>query len=638
VGGISFMRGDGKRLSVTFLLLAVVACAVTRPAGAVLRPPTAVEARDSLSSASERGIELVRFTQYAGHRLPLAKGGLALAYLRWKTDQRSAEQEVDRVRQDGRWYAGGAQPVLPRTQLWVGAEGEHYDDRPKQRRREPTTAADLQPREVEIAAESTHDILTAASAVRILRGGGGLLVRPYDGIRATVGAGAVEDRRIGHVQHGWGLWSSLAADTIETGGYVQSAALEYNRETPHRHKNTDLIGSYSVFREFFPGNSNRAEASGSLLSRDIYFDASDRLSHRTDEHWQLRDMLEYQVQRHISAQLNGEIKHDRTTQSGGGSGDTELEDNETGFGARLDGTTRGYSGYSGIDIRQATQTIRGDVLQGLKTDLLLGGAAPMPLASRLQLRLLVSKYRLDTRSEANHDDHDELRYTGEVAWSKPAFETMVVELHAAVTLDHLVYVAAENSANNRWTRYFVTGARIQHRPTAGIANFLRATVSANYADYDFELNSRTTRSTVFRRLMLGDSSRIQLWPRISMKLSLAGQIEELGRLYWGEFQEDRSDETRSYNASVEGAWRFCTRAEFSAGALWESRRSVRFPENQDDPRTVYQDYRTYGPIAGFEYRHAQLVAGIHARALKQLRLALADRWLFTGEALIAWKF
>ncbi|MBI5058426.1 hypothetical protein HZB60_01450 [candidate division KSB1 bacterium] len=625
-------------MSVTFLLITVMLAAGSSPVQGALRPPAEVAAVDSVSSAAEKGIELIRFTQYAGWNQRVDANGRALAYVKWRTDQRFADQDVDRIRQDGRWYAGGTRRGLSMLDFWVGAEGEHFDDRPKRTHSKPGDKADLQPRDAGIVTEPLKLIQTAASAVRILRGGGGIVLTPLRGVRATVGSGAVEDRRIARVENGLGVWSSMRADSIMIGGYEQHASAEYNRETPRNHANTDLMGRYQVYREFFPGNSNRADAAGTLYRRDIYLDASDLLSRRKDEHYEIRDVLNYQVHRLLDAEFSGEIEHDRTTQAGAGSADFKLEENQTGFGAKLAARSSDYAGTLGIDLRQVTQTIRGEVLQGLKTDLLLNGSAPAPLSSRLRLRLLVSKYRLDTRSESNHDDRDELRYTGEAVWTKPLFTTMIFEWHGSVMLDHLVYVFAENSANNRWTRYLVTGTRLRYRPAASIDNFLRANVSANYSDYDFETNSRTTRSTVFRRLTLGDSTRVQVSGRTAARFNVAGQIEEFGRLYWDSFEEERSDETRSYSASAEAVFTLNPRDEIAAGGLWDSRRSLRFPEHVGDPELVYQEYQTYGPVGSLRHEGAQLTIRISARALRQLRLEQPDRWLYTGEAVVAWRF
>jgi hypothetical protein len=272
------------------------------------------------------------------------------------------------------------------------------------------------------------------------------------------------------------------------------------------------------------------------------------------------------------------------------------------------------------------------VLQGTKTDLAWSSGLLLPDKSNFRLRLGVSKYSLDTRSETNYDDRDELRYAIESSWSKLLFNTVRYELHSLVRLDHLVYVFKQRSADNRWTRFYLAGSTIRHQPNQGLGQALRFDVSANYQAYDFELDSRTTRSTVFRRFSAADSAGIVLVKALVLNLSAGFQVEEFGRLFWDSFAEERSDETRSYVFSGDFVYHVSPHARAGIGAMYDRRRGKRFPDPVQQETRIFQDIESYGPTFLFEQN---MMKGffLHGsgRALRQFQLNQSSQWIASGE-------
>ena len=593
------------------IFLSVFLCfTAIQAAYAALDSPARAIVQDSVTMVYERGVELARLTEKAGKRQSLSSRFELATAARWKTEWHAPESEADRVRHDGRWYSGLQRQMTQPFTIWGAASGEHFDDRPTK------TSA-----------------VSSATSVHILRGGGGVTTTPWKPLTFDVGVGGVQDRRIGRIEGGFGIWSRADLEHWDLAGYDQTLSLRYNRETPKRHENSDIIARYENYREFFPGNSNRAEATASVLSRDVYLDLTGQLSRRTEEKYDVRDVLTYDLRKGMRVEMTGDLLKQSTEQEQSGGTTTSLKETQAGFATALAAGNAKANALVSIGLRTVTQTIRGEILQGKKSDLAVQGHTALPLQSSLTARLAVAKYSLDTPNPDNSDDRDELRYTVDAAWSKPLFGTLLYELHGTAKFDHLVYLFSESSANNRWTRFFLAGSTLRHRPGGWFQQTMRVNVSANYQDYDFELDPNSTRSTVFRRITLGDTVSLGLTPRLHLNSHVGYQVEEFGRLFWDSFEEERSDETHSSNVTLELAYQFTSTVRAGAGGIWDKRRGKRFPDLTRQTEEVFQDLESYGPTFFAERKSAKgIFLSVRGRILRQFQLDRNDRWLTLGEA------
>jgi hypothetical protein len=604
-------------------------------AEASLDPPRPVETQDSTGVLVEKGIEFLRMTERVNSRSVLLSRTIVDANAQWKTDWQSPQEQVKRIRQDGRWYTGVSEKVMSYADLWLAAEGEHLDDRPSSAPARLPTNVDLYPHLHGLDTNPAFTPPQSLSAVRILRGGFGVSLYPWQPLRADIAAGPVQDKRIGQTNSGAGLWTQVAVNDWNIAGYTQTLNVQYDRETPQNHNSEDFSGRYEMYREFFAGNSNRAQVSFGSLGRDVYLDTYQRSARRAERSYGVKDILTYGVARGLRVEMSGDISYQRTVQSQLDAAASSLEENQAGFGAAIQGQSGKMTGELEIASRAITQTIRGDILQGRKTDLSLQGQTPLPGRSALAIKSSVSKYALDTHRSSNEikDDRDELRYSVEALWSKPLWNTVVWELHGLTQLDHLVYIFSQSSANNRWTRLFLFGSTVHHRPLAGFDQTMSASVSANYQDYDFDTDPLTTRSTVHRRVVLGDSLTFALSDHFGVSGKMTYQQEEFGRLFWTSFSEERSDETRSVTASVMLLVRLTDTVQAGSGALWDSRRGERFPGTSvKTTQLVFQDLRSYGPILSVERSGSRgLFLKLNARVLRQFQLDENPRWISLGE-------
>jgi hypothetical protein len=287
--------------------------------------------------------------------------------------------------------------MLSFADVWMAAEGEHLDDRPRNLPVASTGAVDVPPTRHGVDMTPVFVSAQSVSAVRILRGGVGATVYPWAPLRANVAVGPVQDKRIGQVHSGAGLWTQVAIDHWNLQGYEQSLNLRYDRENPVNHNSEDFAGQYELFREFFAGNSNRATVSFGSLGRDVYLDTYQRSTRRAERNFGVKDVLTYGVARGLRVETSGEITRQKTVQSQLNEAASSLEENQAGFATAVQGQSGNLTGEARLEMRSITQTVRGDILQGRKTDLGVQGDLALPGRSTLALRAAVSKYSLDTR-------------------------------------------------------------------------------------------------------------------------------------------------------------------------------------------------------------------------------------------------
>jgi hypothetical protein len=621
------LDASSHRLEIIVLLLGCWLSA----AWADMSPPQTIIIADSASTQLNQGVEYSRLSHYFGQQQQWKGGWAARTTGRWRTDWQDQRGSEQRMRQEGDWYFGVAKSVHDRISIWAAGQGEHFDDRPSDHRALSVIRASLLPRDLALPASETMFSTETASATRILRGGAGVSVRPYAPLLIYSAAGVVDDRRIGQQVTGFGSWSAVKLDQWESGGFRHDGSLDFRHESPANHYSMDLKGDYGLYREFFPGNTNRAHISAGLIESDVYRGPLIPSSRRREQRFLFEDDLEYEIADRVSIQMSGDFQRETTDLGTESSSGSELKEQQAGLSASIKGSYRQSTGLLTAGIRSVSQTIRGDILLGRKSELSFLGTTVLPDQSTLGLRMAVSKYVLDTPSDRNTDDRDELGFRIESTWTRVFFGSIVYELRTLANLDHLVYILADKSSNNRWTRLFLLGSRIRHQPVPFLLQEFRFIVSANYQAYDFEFNPRTIRSTVFRRFIASDSVNVSMTDKISLNAVLGYQIEELGRLFWEEFEEARSDETRSWNLAAILNRKMTRSMSLGGGYMWNRRIGDQFANSDEGLRERFQDLNSYGPILSISHQPATgfFLSG-SGRALQQFELNQNARWIISG--------
>jgi hypothetical protein len=595
----------------------------------LLKPASLGE--DSLVVRTERGVELTRQSENLEWAWKPANTTNIHLISSWKTEWIQPGGKTERRRQDGRWYLSVHHPLKPWATPWLATQGEFFDERAPRSPENTSPPLESIPQSWLFQAPLALSSTIFPATTRILRGGGGFRVQPFRYTELVAGTGFLDDRRFGHVTSG-PLWESEASLTNwDVSGYVQNLALQAEEENPGRQHHRDLHARYEVQREFSPGTSNQTEISASEIRRTYFLDQSSRLATRKERRERFGDKLTYAIRPDLNFELNGELL-DTKTEIVQGERTSSLKETHAAFEVGLLRRVRRFSSAVRLGMQTVTQTIDGDILRGRQANLSLDTGFQLSRNDSLHTGIEVSKYQLDTRDPRNYDDRDELRFafsSGAVGSLNPYLGWEVL---ARVTLDHLVYLFQERSANNRWTRIFLLGSKLRHHPVEAVQQTFAFEVSANYQAFDFELDPRQVRSTVFRKLQASDSLAIALTRSLSATAHFIWQHEELGRLFWHEFQEERSDEITAVYRSLEFPWRVGSRTRIALGALWNHRRGIRFLEGDFEKEEVFQDLQTYGPTWTFEHGlGTNLLIDAQGQVVRQLELGQENRWLVMGE-------
>ncbi len=596
-----------SRLLFAVLIFILLFFAVTSPTNAGIWKPIG-EDRDSLALHTLRGVELTRQSEHL-HILIKAETRTDLELTSsWKSEWIQPGGKTERRRQDGRWHFSALHPLTKPVKLWLSTRGELFDER-----------------------AATPSALISPATIRVLRGGGGAVYEPIPHLELIAGGGVIEDRRFGHVISGplWETAGRLAGWDVS--GYVQDIAFKTEWENPGSYRNRDLQARYDVRREFSPGTTGRAELEALEIRRSYFTNERDLLATRKERRARFNNGFTYAIRDDLRAEFNGELFNTKT-EIEQGANKSSLEEARAVFKTGLVRRTRRFAARFGVGVSSVSQTIDGDILQGRKTNLSLTAGFQPTSRDSFYGGFEVSKYQLDTRSEQNNDDRDEVRFeflTGAKGTFNPYLHWRT---WARVTLDHLVYIFRERSANNRWTRLFLIASRLHHQPSHAFEQTFMFEISANYQAFDFEQDPRQVRSTVFRKLRAGDSLAVALTRTVSVVAQLTWKREELGRLFWREFQEERSDEVTSVYSRLEFPWQIGRRTTLVVGGLWNHRRGIRFSGGDFNQTEVFQDLQTYGPLWKFQHGlRSPLTINAGGQVVRQLELGRDDRWLVMGD-------
>ena len=154
----------------------------------------------------------------------------------------------------------------------------------------------------------------------------------------------------------------------------------------------------------------------------------------------------------------------------------------------------------------------------------------------LALNFSLSLLKYDTPSKLNFDDRDEFNSLTEIRYSHRFSNFLAASFNASLHMNHLVFLKAERSAMNNWSRilkfnpviYFNSG------PFSMAPSF---DVLANYTVYDFEDVASGISSFSFRQVSYRDSLNYELSDKFSLESRIILKYYERGVLFWDSFAE-----------------------------------------------------------------------------------------------------
>jgi len=588
----------------TYIL--VLACtALVQSAGAVVpAPPPAESSRDSAAVGWEEGAELTRWLGTARFDFIAPMRTRTYFNTDWITGLSRGQTTEGRLRHDVRWNVSAQRNFNACYGLWGAASGQHYVDRPRE------------------------DALAFAQENRshLVRAGVGPSMRWNRLVKTTHSVGLVADSRVNQTDAGFGSWNHGDFKLFASPQSTHEAVARFEYEAPGDRVGSDIGLNYNL-RQDYGVASNQADLVLGWTRREVLTAAENPSQLREERTLRFSDGLDYELAQGAVLRGTGDMRYLDTRLNDQRGSSSRLEELESGIKAELALSHKQHTGILSVGLRNATQTVRGEILSGQKTELALRGQTAVQQTA-LRARAAFSKYTLDTRSDQNFDDRDELTWRLEAGASRRLNSALAIDVQALADLNHLVYIYSRNSANNRWTRLLLLTTRFVHRPNQNVLHIPEFRISANYQAYDFELNPRQVRSTVFRRVAIGDSITFQVQDRWTFVLRGEVSREELGRLFWEQFEEERSDQTDVVSSSCMIMRTLSKTSNIGFGVAYGHRMSDRF-EAEGDPRRVL-DIESWGPITKLSWLSQAWFVNTTGQFVMQSELIRNDRDYLSG--------
>jgi hypothetical protein len=162
---------------------------------------------------------------------------------------------------------------------------------------------------------------------------------------------------------------------------------------------------------------------------------------------------------------------------------------------------------------------------------------PVSTSDMIEFSGSIGILRYDTPSDQNLEDRDELLVALTLATSHRISRSLELGVVLEGTIDHLVYLLKERSANNNYNRVLRLSPRTIYRPVPWINSLNAFEVLANYTVYDFEQQLPSVKSFSYRQLGWLDSTSVDLTHRIGFEFFAYWKVYDRGQLDWSQFRE-----------------------------------------------------------------------------------------------------
>lgn len=163
------------------------------------------------------------------------------------------------------------------------------------------------------------------------------------------------------------------------------------------------------------------------------------------------------------------------------------------------------------------------------------------LSDRISFSGAASILRYDTPSKTNVEDRDELLVVLSLSTYHHISRYLNVAFTVEGTLNHIVYLLRDRSANNNINRVLRFSPRTLYTPFTRFTTMNAFEVLANYTVYDFETQAAQVRSFSYRQFGWIDSTALDITNRIGLDFFVYLKLYDRGQLNWREFTERREN-------------------------------------------------------------------------------------------------
>ncbi len=365
------------------------------------------------------------------------------------------------------------------------------------------------------------------------------------------------DKRIDKTDKGPQFGVNLIVLEQKVGDYTTEAQAQYFSENLSVRKNRNHSVSFSVFRQFSKEAADTLTYHNSSQRRDYYVSIAGNLETRKEQVQTVTNTLNYAITKTAQVRVNTEIIAGDVDISSisGGAGVAQRSRDDRNIMVDIAVLASRLKHRSMLNLRLQ------NVQQRYKTDRdeeIVFGSVPFSLPdndvkkialgleaegagwrnSSFMLESYVEKLQYNTPSQSNFDDRDELRYRVQGTYAFNINPNTLVSFESLASLNHLIYIFQQRSADNNWNRIFQTGSTITYRSPSGFRLASTFSVLANYVDYDFENTFIRIRSFVFRRYSMNHAFEFPVTRHGEIEASFQLNLEENGLLRWKDFVQN----------------------------------------------------------------------------------------------------
>ena len=466
----------------------------------------------------------------------------------------------------------------------------------------------------------------------------GVSIRPLPYISVTPLVGFRVDRQQDQTDQGWNYKLSSQLDSVDIDGYETLASLRLNVSnlSPRYFRSNGaqlffakdfLEGSFDSLR--FQWSNNRWDfyiPADSVMQKE--FGIKENIRSRVDEIYNVSNTLHYAVGKELSAVVQTLVEtrtisnafrykslleptmipYDVTVQEQRLEGGIDLnyrdinnifasvgihtsERDERHILQKIDGVDP--------DIQQSASE-QETQLDNIQHRTSLRGIFSMPVSSNdfVSFESSAGILRYDAPDSTNTDDRDELLITLSGRESHRWNEYFNISVTVEATLNHIVYLLAERSANNNWNRIFRLAPELTYTPSPAMRMVNTFEVLANYTVFDYETLIPTVESYSYRQFAFLDSTSYDMSSSMGFDVLLHVRLYERGELQWKAFTERPQQYFREVTFSP--AVRYTIQERLVCAAGFRSFVQNRYLYN-GAARVTDGNYFSYGPTTSIVF-------------------------------------
>jgi len=399
-------------------------------------------------------------------------------------------------------------------------------------------------------------------------------INPLDKLSIAPFAGYENNRQVGENDYGAVYGGEGILNNFTTSDFILFSQVKFKNEDISPRKNTLRYFNFAAADSFSSDFRNKVNFQYFQNRKDFYYQAdsitaaqfsvSNNIQSRIETINVLEDSLTYNrflnmfsldlAGRYTFRTIDRDTRYRTLVNQSASSFDTKVDEtklelesttsyNEENFYGALRFTyserdekhlTKDFAGSirSFYDERYDLESMKNNIAQRLSLSFM--GGIKLSTTDLLYFSLYQNKLRYDTPSLDNYDDRDELLSIIRIKYIKELNPFFDVFVNLEGTVNHIVYIYAQESSNNNINRIIKlsTGGTYTGANVSSTNSF---EVSANYTVYDFEDLVPNYRSYSFRQFTALDSSRVKLTNRVDLVHYGYVKLSEQGDLKWASF-------------------------------------------------------------------------------------------------------